>query len=70
MNKKEFFQDPKEKGIFKFNNGLGAKLCNGCRKIIREGEDLEEEDRMVMKGKVKNGPEYVEYCGQCKRIEP
>ena len=54
------------KAIFKFNGGLGALLCNHCRKIIKIGHEFTEEENQAMKGKAELGPQYCDTCGPNK----
>ena len=53
-----------EKAIFKFNGGLGALLCSGCRKILRIAKDFSEEELKGIRGEL----DYdlpARYCEQC-----
>lgn len=53
----------KNKAIFKFNNGNLALLCSKCSKIIKEGKDFTEDERLAC-----GGVKYMEpqYCDECK----
>ena len=53
------------KGIYKFNNGNGAKLCNGCSIIIKTNSTFSKED-MLAAYKGKNTKLNIEYCKNCK----
>ena len=54
----------KEKAIFKFNNGNGALLCSGCRKIIKEGRKFEYLEWKAMRGEYELEPQY---CSECRQ---
>lgn len=56
----------KEKAIFKFNGGLGALLCSGCRKIMRTAKDFSEEELKGIRGELDYDlpPQYCETCKQ------
>jgi hypothetical protein len=50
--------------IIKYNNGMGAILCSGCRKIIKEGFEYTEEEYKYSRGGIDHLP--PQYCEQCK----
>lgn len=52
-----------ERLIIKFNNGRGAILCSGCRKIIKEGYDFTPEESQYIRGEIDYLP--VQFCDQC-----
>jgi hypothetical protein len=52
----------KPKAIIKFNNGMGAVLCSGCRIILREGFDMTEDDWKDSKGEIHMAPQYCDKC--------
>ena len=52
-----------ERLIIKFNNGRGAILCSGCRKIIKEGHDFTPEESQYIRGEIDHLP--VQFCDQC-----
>ena len=53
-----------EKAIFKFNGGLGALLCSGCRKILRIAKYFSEEELKGIRGELDYDlpPQYCEQC--------
>jgi len=54
------------KAIFKFNSGMFALLCSGCRKIIKEGRDFTDEEWQACEGKIKMEPQFCEDCEKAK----
>lgn len=59
-----------EKAIFKFNGGVGALLCSGCRVILKTGDQFTEEEKEAMIGKKELPPQTCNTIGiQCKRFE-
>lgn len=54
------------KAIYKYNNGNGALLCNGCRIIIREGKDFTKKDRELMLQIIRDGEAPAQYCKKCE----
>lgn len=54
-----------EKAIFKFNGGLGALLCSGCRVIMRTAKDFLPEELKAIRGEL-NYELPPKYCEQCK----
>ena len=55
-----------EKAIFKFNNGNGALLCSGCRKIIKTRSSFSGIELAAEKGTFKL---LARYCDECKEEE-
>ena len=56
----------KERLIVKFNSGLGAILCSGCRKIIKIGREFNNEEKKYIIGEIQYLP--PQYCDKCKKI--
>jgi hypothetical protein len=52
-----------ERIIFKFNSGLGAIICSGCRTIIKTGQDFTAAELASMKGETELLP--AQYCSKC-----
>lgn len=51
-----------EKAIFKFNGGLGALLCTGCRTIIKTGSEMSQFEKDAMMGKQEMLPKFCVKC--------
>jgi hypothetical protein len=52
-----------DKIIFKFNSGLGAILCSGCRTILKVGHEFTVQELASMKGETELLP--AQYCSKC-----
>ena len=50
----------KPKAIIKFNNGNGAVICSECRKIIRAGSTMTDEDWKAVRGEIHLPPQYCD----------
>jgi hypothetical protein len=53
-----------DKIIFKFNSGLGAILCSGCRTILKIGQEFTEEELSSMRGETELLS--ARYCDTCQ----
>lgn len=52
-----------EKAVFKFNGGLGALLCSGCRTIIKTGSEMSQFEKDAMMGTQEMPPKF---CAKCQ----
>ncbi len=60
----------KEKAIIKFNGGLLALLCSGCRAILKTGKDFTEEELKAAKGGIELPPQTCNTVKvECKRFD-
>jgi len=57
----------KELRIIKFNNGTGAVLCSGCRKILREGFNLSSEEKDVLSPRRPSPKLKPVFCKNCQK---
>ena len=53
-----------EKLIVKYNGGLGAILCSGCRKILKIGREFTPEETQYIRGELEHDLP-AQFCEQC-----
>jgi len=51
-----------EKCVFVFNNGNGAILCSGCRRILKRGFEYTTDELRASMGEIDLEPQYCEIC--------
>ena len=54
-----------DKAQFRYNGGLGALLCSGCKVILKTGADFTDEEIAAIKG---HEPMPPQYCLRCQLI--
>lgn len=55
----------KDKAQFRYNGGLGALLCSGCKVILKTGDQFNDDEIDAIKGHAHMDPVY---CLRCQLI--
>lgn len=60
----------KDKAIWKYQGGVWALLCSGCRGILKTGKDFTEEELKASRGEIDLPPQTCNTVKvECKRFD-